>query len=407
MSIHTKKDGRIFVVYRENGKQVWEAFGRGPEAEKAAKTRDLKVKLAKLTPEPRPLRQGAFSTFTEIAQSYLNARSVELAPRTINEIFQFLDRYIVDALGKKSVDDIDMQDWEHLQAEMIARKAGARTINTYFTYLNGIWEWAVLHGHCRNNPWEKRKRLKQKKFHIQLLTMKEFQAILEVAPDHLAWCLEVSYHTGCRPGPTELFALKWSDVDWDRRAIRIYAPKTDTYREQFLSPGFIARMETRSKKQSEEYPENTDKYCPYICHYQGKQIGSLKTAWETAKKEAGIPHPARLYDLRHYYITYALASGADIMDLAERVGHANAGMIVNVYAHLAKDLRTGEALTIPEYDFTTVSSRVPTPSEIMRRVVEKKKTAKQNVEGNQYANDLLDKTLDKKEKGVNENSLTP
>jgi integrase len=400
MSIHTKTDGRIFVVYRENGKQVWEAFGRGPEAAKAAKTRDLTVKLVKLKPDSRALRLGESSTFTEVAQLYLDARSVELAPRTINEIFQFLDRYIVDDLGKKAVDDIDMQDWERLQATMIARKAGARTINTYFTYLNGIWEWAVLHGYCHNNPWERRKRLKQKKFHIQLLTMKEFQSILEVAPDHLAWCLEVSYHTGCRPGPNELFSLKWSDVDWDRRAVRIYSSKTDTYREQYVSQSFLARMGTRAEKQSEEYPADTDKYCPYICHYQGKQIGSLKTAWETAKREAGITHPARLYDLRHYYITYALASGADIMDLAERVGHANASMIVNVYAHLAKDLRKSEALTIPEYDFTTVSSRVPSPSEIMLRVVEKKKTAKQKGEDNQYGDVLLDKKLDNQEKGV-------
>jgi integrase len=56
----------------------------------------------------------------------------------------------------------------------------------------------------------------------------------------------------------------------------------------------------------------------------------------------------RLYDIRHYYITYALAGGMDIMQLAEIAGHVNPDMIVTVYAHLAKDLRTSAATKLPQ-----------------------------------------------------------
>ena len=57
-----------------------------------------------------------------------------------------------------------------------------------------------------------------------------------------------------------------------------------------------------------------------------------------------------MYDIRHFYISYALANGADIMDLAERVGHVNGEMIMRVYAHLAKDLQKKKAFKLPSID---------------------------------------------------------
>ncbi len=58
----------------------------------------------------------------------------------------------------------------------------------------------------------------------------------------------------------------------------------------------------------------------------------------------------RLYDICHFHfhITYASANGADIMELATRVGHVNADMIARVYAHLARDIRKETAHKLPK-----------------------------------------------------------
>ena len=48
MAVVKKKDGRWFCVYYDDtGKQVWKAFGRGPEAKKAAQAFDLEIKAKK------------------------------------------------------------------------------------------------------------------------------------------------------------------------------------------------------------------------------------------------------------------------------------------------------------------------------------------------------------------------
>ncbi len=84
-----------------------------------------------------------------------------------------------------------------------------------------------------------------------------------------------------------------------------------------------------------------------MVNYLGKPVKSLQNARESAVKAAKIDRPVRLYDLRHLHITHALAAGAPILELAERVGHANTSMIVNVYAHLVDDIRTKEPHHLP------------------------------------------------------------
>ena len=70
-------------------------------------------------------------------------------------------------------------------------------------------------------------------------------------------------------------------------------------------------------------------------------------AWNKAKARAGIDRPIRLYDLRHFYASHALVQGANILELAERLGHVNSEMIVKVYAHLADGLRSQRELPLP------------------------------------------------------------
>ncbi len=243
------------------------------------------------------------------------------------------------AIGNKQINIINIQDWNKIQESIVEAGVGPRSINKYFQYTSKIFTWAVENEYINDHPWRKRKPLRiLKKFKIDLFTLQEFTSILNVAPDHLKWCLEFAYNSGVRPGPKELFSLKWSNIDWKMKRIQVYSSKTDTYRWQYFTTAFMVKLKAKDK-------ENNG--CPYIVSYKGKQIKSISKAWQTAKKKAGVTRRIRLYDIRHFYITYALANGADIMDLAERVGHVNGEMIMRVYAHMAKDLQKKEAFKLP------------------------------------------------------------
>ena len=50
-------------------------------------------------------------------------------------------------------------------------------------------------------------------------------------------------------------------------------------------------------------------------------------------RAAGL-QPIRLHDLRHSYATAALAAGVPVKVLSQRIGHADVGVTLTVYAHV-------------------------------------------------------------------------
>lgn len=344
MPVYERNGIPYCVYYDQNGKRVWESFGREEGARESAQARDLEIKHQKLTGKFSEAGAGTHLPYHRLAQLYLDDRANELAANTQDGVSRCLALYALQAIGKKNAAMITLNDWRRIENRMIRKNLKNRTINTYFVYLSTIFDWAVDQGKMNDNPWRKRKRLKDRdKFAIDLFTLAEFKTIRDNAEPHLAWAMEVAFHTGVRPGPVELLRLQWQDVDWKNRRIRIYTTKTESWRWQYLSPKFIAQMKKRQTQDKKDYPA-----CTYIVHYHGQQIKSIKTAWKKAKTKAKITRRIRPYDIRHYYITYALAAGADITELAERVGHKGPRMIVDVYAHLAKDLKRTKAFKLPD-----------------------------------------------------------
>jgi integrase len=348
MPVYIKNRDLIYCVYYDSGKRIWEPFGRGPDAKKAAEARDLEIKLRKKRGQWNISNQRNSIPFIELAQAYINHRKIDLSSKTREGILRMLTKYVLPVIGTKTIHIINLQDWNKIQDKMMRGGAGPRSINTYFKYMNKLFKWSVVNEYLEEHPWKNRETLRHKKHHINLFTIEEFQKILDSAPEHLAWAMEVAYFTGMRPGPSELFALTWNNIDFKKNRIKIYATKTDSYRWQYVDPDFMLRMKARYIKN-----QQCGEPSPYVCAYHGQPVKSLKTAWKRAKEKAGITKKIRLYDIRHFYITYALANGANITELAERVGHVDATMIVKVYAHLLKDLKTKQAFEVPKLQFST------------------------------------------------------
>jgi len=341
-----QKRGKFYCVYLDGKRRVWEPFGDGPQAKAQAEARDLEIKLKKKRGQwyQNPRLSIDFHTLTQI---YLDTVGPTLSESTRDGIFRALSNYALPLIGPKPIADINMNDWHQIQDGMLKAGLKHRTINTYFAYLSRVFTWAIDENqppYLEDHPWRKRVRLKERdNFKVDLLTLEEFFAIRSAAAPHLAWAMDVAYYTGVRPGPAELLSMKWTDVDWKNSRVQVFSPKTSTYHLQYLPPAFMNEMQKQREATHKDHPK-----CPYVVSFQGQKVRSLKTAWKHAKERAGITRRIRLYDIRHLHITYALALGAPITELAERVGHTNTKMIVNVYAHLAKDLQSKQAFKLPD-----------------------------------------------------------
>lgn len=150
----------------------------------------------------------------------------------------------------------------------------------------------------------------------------------------------LSLYTGLRIG--ELLALSWEDIDLEKgiltvsktcrdgningKHVRILdAPKTENSRRQIPLSKTILKMLKEMRKKSKCEFVITDGEKPVF-------IRSYQRMFELFLKKLKLPHKG-FHSLRHTFATRALECGMDVKSLSEILGHKNAMITLNRYAH--------------------------------------------------------------------------
>jgi len=344
MSVHQTKNGRWYCKYWEDGRYYKKYFGRGSEAKIRAKEYDLEVKKMKLrgikvkkadnTPEKKKLH------FDELAHLYLDdKRNSGWPEKSIYNFKCFMNRYIIPFLGHKFCKEIDMSDLVGLKgyiAKTSKKKISPHSINRYITMTKTVFSWGFKNDFIPFNPWERYKKPKERPDPPVLPTIDEFIRIMQCAAPHTKWALDVEFNIGTRPGKTELFKLKYTDViDWKEGILLIRSTKTGP-REVRLRRDFLERLKEKAKETKSGY----------IIEYRGRPIGSIKTSFKTALKRANIKKKVRLYDIRHMYGTYIAKNGGDIFALQKLMGHLSIGTTKR-YLHHAEEVKQETVNRLP------------------------------------------------------------
>jgi integrase len=162
----------------------------------------------------------------------------------------------------------------------------------------------------------------------------------------------VALGTGLRLG--ELRALRWSDVDRERRVIRVeraYSrrelkrPKTDA---GIRSVPLFASVDQALRHLAPRAVER-GRYAPdelIFATIDGKPLHESnfnRRVWHPALERAGLGDTGyRFHDLRHTCVSRLVASGADVMLVQAVAGHSNPLITLKRYSHLL-DARVSEA----------------------------------------------------------------
>ena len=343
MSLKKLPDGRwIVVFYDSKGRQHQKGgFGRGRKAWEKADAWDKQWKADKSAGrEVQPPRlDGAY--IDDLAQHYLDhLKAIGRSQRFRDEIKDLFEKHTGPLLIQKPVDMLAYADMAPVVAYFENRKCHQHTINRYLRYLRTLFRHGIEYELTKVNPLAKWKAPKEPKQHLRL-TVEKLGDIMEQAPDHLRWAVTVAFNLGCRPGETELFALKWEHVDWKESSVWIPGTKTTGSRRQVpITKEFRAQLKAREKAQKTEAEERRKKVkalkpteCEFICDYRGQPIKDLKTSWATACKNAKVSG-VRLYDIRHLYATSMLARGADLAAVSALLGHKHISTTQSTYYHL-------------------------------------------------------------------------
>ena len=150
------------------------------------------------------------------------------------------------------------------------------------------------------------------------------------------FAVELGLATGLRV--SEVVRLKVSDIDGDRKMLRVKAGKGAKDRYTLLSEVALETLRNYYKV-----------YRPKEWLFEGQRKGhysrrSVEKIMENAIKRSGIQKKASVHTLRHSFATHLLEHGTDIRYIQELLGHSNI-KTTQIYTNVAK--QQTEKITSP------------------------------------------------------------
>ena len=144
---------------------------------------------------------------------------------TLEDYESTLRVHLVPFFGERPLEAIDVSLVEEFIFTELERGKAPKSVRNYLGLLHSILAYGMKRGWCEGNPVAlvEKPRL-DSDADIRFLTLDELEAILAATPstplgrtDRLVFLTAAM--TGMRRG--EVVAIRWQDIDWDHRQIRV------------------------------------------------------------------------------------------------------------------------------------------------------------------------------------------
>lgn len=249
-SVYQRK-GTYYIDYRIGGRRVRRRVGPSKRLAELA-LKDVEVKIAKKemgfpVEEQDPTLKEFFSEYMEFCETNHSRATTERYKAIIYNFVSYLSRkyaemkYLSD-LSTKVFDDYKTYRRQQLilpnglevnpekPAKSVRKGAKTNTINMELSTLRTILNQAIKWGYLKKNPTEGVEMLKVTDAKPpRFLTQEEIKELLDNCGAKLYPVFFTFLNTGMRL--SELLYLEWSDIDFQRRKIKIqrksfWSPKT-------------------------------------------------------------------------------------------------------------------------------------------------------------------------------------
>ena len=376
------QNGSLLKIGRKGGEQVW-AF-RWYEYPGGTRTyRKRIVGTVAQLPHRRDAERAVSAlrininagvqipqTVAELAAHY---RKLELVPErkaasTIYVHENLLNLYVVPKWGAarlEAVRTVDVEGW------LASLPYAPGTRSKIRNLMSALFNHAIRHEWMQSNPIT-RVRCSAKRLRVpDVLTPAEFRALLAHLKLRDRAMVLLAGSTGLRR--SELIALTWGDVAFDRREIAVRRsrvrkwfgePKTEASRKPVPLHASVADELLRWRAIS-PFPAETDFLFPSIRKNGTQPLTPdmlLKRVLRPAAKAAGIEKRIGWHTFRHSLATNLRSLGVDVKVAQELLRHANSRITLDIYTQAVsseKALANGRATDLL---LAQTSSTLPAPS---------------------------------------------
>jgi integrase len=306
----------------------------------------------------RKLRGGYIApvemTVADLLESYIE-RSIAYGkwkPATINLNRRLADHHILPTLKDLRVIEVEpprLQRW----VDTLARTLSPATVSMCAALLSAAFKQAVTLTIIPSNPCSVVSRPKVEQKPMVTWSVEDIAKVDAFLRDEPKWLAvyRLMLTTGMRPG--ELYALTWSDLDFEQNIVRIRRTITDNAegkrvvgttpkggKTRYVALSRSARaalLDWQNALVLRSLKADTDYVFP---SRRGSPMGENVWLGMHAHiiQRTGVP-PINLHSLRHTSATLELAAGTPIKIVSERLGHKDILTTMRIYQHISVDLQ--------------------------------------------------------------------
>lgn len=325
-SLHGDKTDRIFNVrFRKDGKSVEEKAGRasqGMTPARAAKLRAAKMDGKNPTNKERRKAEDDRWTITRLWESYKTNRQNLKGIVTDENRFE---NHIKPVFGDKLPSEIDPLSIDRLRIKLLKEKSPG-TVKNIMELLRRICNYAHKKRLASGLPFTLEMPTVNN-LRTEDVTADQLRGLLEAMDadinEQAANLMKMILFTGMRR--SELFKLKWTDIDEQRGFIKLEDPKGGTDISIPLNDAARDLLNLHQRTGSDYVFPGRDGEQRRDIHHQVNRI----------RDNAGLPKSFRaLHGLRHVYASMLASSGkVDLFTLQRLLTHKSPQMTMR-YAHL-------------------------------------------------------------------------
>ena len=286
---------------------------------------------------------------------WIGIKKQTVRPNTVRNYSERYERNIKGVIGNKLLTDVKPIHCQKIFSDMADEGYKTTTIYQTRIALYNMFEFARENDVLIANPCKKslKSDMGKPSDKKEALTIDVQKKFLEAV---VGYSYENQYHfvlqTGLRTG--ERIGLKWSDIDFENRTMkiertmeyrykvgewRVGPPKSKSgYRTIPLTDEAIRILENqRSKNKSLKLVPMEWKDIVFLCR-KGTPVknSTYDTGLFKYCDRVGIPRFS-MHVLRHTFATRCIEGGMKPKTLQKILGHSNIGITMNLYVHITED----------------------------------------------------------------------
>lgn len=289
-----------------------------------------RIKLGLESPSPTP------KSFHEAANEYLRLKSSQ--KKNPKDDKSIITKHLIPFFGKMPLSQVEsFVDEFKLNTKHLSDK----TLHNILTLLITILRFSFDKRWLIQEPRIKKPKLTSAEFSY-LKTDEEIKRFLFAAKDYSSRCYYLyaaAIYTGLRAG--ELAALKWTDIDFTKRLIKVDKSFEDTTKNNkiryvpILDVLLPYLIEWRKQNPDSQFifPSTTGTILLPSAYIFQENLQRVLEIANFKPLNANYSHYITFHDLRHTFASHWMMNGGDIFKLQKILGHSDLKM-TQLYAHL-------------------------------------------------------------------------